>query len=160
MGLTNYPFKSVDEVTDVEAKGYVAELRKKGKTEEEILKTILAGTREHTRILLPWNHYPEDFREDMRQSMNENITNVYKELIALRKSDKTLVYGEFKVIDDSKDKFVYSRTLDGTTFVIDCNLGKNIKDAYIPGDVYKPVFLSKGEVSHKLAPYEARIWKK
>lgn len=160
MGLANYSFKSVDEVTDVETKGYVAELREKGKTEEEILKTILAGTREHARILLPWNTYKPDFREEMRQPINQTITNVYKELIGLRKSDKTLVYGEFQVIDDSKDRFVYSRTYEGTTYVVDCNLGKNIKNAYIPRGDYKPVFLSKGEVSHKLAPYEARIWKK
>ena len=160
MGLTNYPFQSVEEITDVEVKGYVEELRGKGKTEEEIFKTILAGTREHGRILLPWNEFPEGFREEMKQSINESILSTYKTLIALRKSDKTLVYGEFKVLDDSHDKFVYSRTLDGTTYVIDCNLGKNIKNAYIPGEGYKPVFLSKNEVSHKLSPYEARIWKK
>lgn len=160
MGLVNYPFKDVEEVTDVETKGYVAELREKGKTEEEIYATILAGTREHARILLPWNQYPKEFRKEMRQSINETITGVYKELIALRKSDKALVYGEFKVLDDRHDRFVYSRTLGDTTYVIDCNLGKNSKKAYIPHDDYKPVFLSKGDVSRKLAPYEARIWKK
>lgn len=160
MGLVNYPFKDVEEVTDVEAKGYVAELREKGKTEEEIYATILAGTREHARILLPWNQYPKDFRKEMRQSINETITGVYKELIALRKSDKALVYGEFKVLDDRHDRFVYSRTLGDTTYVIDCNLGKNCKKAYIPHGDYIPVFLSKGDVSRKLAPYEARIWKK
>ena len=65
MGLVNYEFISPDEPTDVEAKGLVAELREKGKSEEEILKTINAGTREHTRILLPWNEYPEDMREGL-----------------------------------------------------------------------------------------------
>lgn len=160
MGLVNYPFESVEEVTDVEAKGYVEELRQKGKTEEEIYKTILAGTREHTRILLPWNEYPADFRKEMRQPINTTITEIYKELIALRRSDRTLVYGEFQVLDDSKDKFVYSRFLNGTTYVIDCNLGKNMKNAYIPGEGYKPVFLSNGKSGAKLSPYEARIWKK
>jgi len=160
MGLVNYNFISPDEPTDVEAKGLVAELREKGKSEEEILKTINAGTREHTRILLPWNTYPEDMREGLRQEINENITNTYKELIALRKSDKALVYGEFEVINDKKDRFVYSRTLNGTTYIVDCNLGKEIKDAYIPSSEYKAVFLSKNEISHKLSPYEARVWVK
>ena len=119
MGLVNYVFNSPDEPTDVEAKGLVAELREKGKSEEEILKTINAGTREHTRILLPWNEYPETLREGLRQPINEEITQTYKELIALRKSDKTLVYGDFEVINGKKDRFVYSRTLNGTTFVVD-----------------------------------------
>ena len=158
MGLTNYPFQSVDEITDVEAKGMVEELRAKGKTEEEILHTILAGTREHTRILLPWNQYPADFREEMCQPINEAVTNVYKELIALRKSDKTLIYGDFKVLDNSKDKFTYSRTLNGTTYVIDCNLGKEERKAFVPEDGYQAVFLSRGDISRKLRPYEARVW--
>ncbi len=159
MGLMNYPFESVDEVTDVEAKGMVAELREKGKSEEEILKTILAGTREHTRILLPWNTYPADFREEMRQPINTKITEAYKELIALRKSDKTLIYGDFSVLEDYKDKFTYCRTLNGTTYIVDCNLGKNEADAYAHTEGFVPVFVSTGKenVSSKLAPYEARI---
>lgn len=158
MGLVNYHFISPDEPTDVEAKGLVAELRAKGTPEEDILKTINAGTREHARILLPWNEYPDDFREGLRQEIREEITKVYRDLIALRKGDETLVYGDFKVINDKKDRFVYSRTLNGTTYVIDCNLGKKIQDAYIPGAEYKAVFLSKNEICHKLSPYEARIW--
>ncbi len=159
MGLVNYPFADPDEVTDVEAKGLIAELRAKGTSEEEILKTILAGTREHARILLPWNEYPEDFRQEMRQPINENIVNAYKELIALRKSDdKALIYGDFQVINNKKDRFVYSRTLNGTTYVVDCNLGKEMKDAYIPEKEYKAVYLSKNEISVKLSPYEARVW--
>ena len=159
MGLVNYPFCSLDEITDVEAKGLTEELRQKGISEEEILKTLLAGTREHTRILLPWNEYPKDFREEMKQPINQNIMDAYKKLIALRKSDKTLVYGDFKVIDNSKDKFTYSRTLKGRTYVIDCNLGKMQKKAYLP-EGYKAVYLSKGSICHELSPYEARVWVK
>ena len=157
MGLVNYEFISPDEPTDVEAKGLVAELREKGKAEEEILKTINAGTREHTRILLPWNTYPEDMREGLRQQINEEITKTYKELIALRKSDKALIYGDFEVLNKKKDRFVYSRTLNGTTYIVDCNLGKKQQKSYIP-EGYKPVFLSKNSICHELSPYEVRIW--
>ena len=125
--------------------------------EDEILKTINAGTREHTRILLPWNEYPADFREGLRQPINEEITKTYKELIALRHSDKALVYGDFEVLSDKKDRFVYSRTLNGTTYVIDCNLGKKQQKAYLL-EGYKAVYLSKNSICHELSPYEARIW--
>lgn len=160
MGLVNYHFISPDEPTDVEAKGLVAELREKGESEESILKTINAGTREHTRILLPWNTYSEDVREGLRQSINEEITKTYKDLIALRKNDKALIYGDFKVLCDKKDRFTYSRTLNGTEYVIDCNLGKGMVDSYITGNGYTAVYLSKNSISHKLSAYEARIWKK
>ena len=161
MGLTNYPFASVEEITDVEVKGYAQELRDKGKTEEEILKTVLAGTREHARILLPWNTYPEDLRAEMRQPINEKITAVYKELIALRKQDKTLIYGDFAVLEDKKDKFTYSRTMDGTTYIIDCNLSKGPHMAYKGIEKASPIFVSTGEKTPGpvLTPYEVRIWK-
>lgn len=162
MGLVNYPFKSVDEITDVETKGLVAELRGKGKSEEEILRTVLAGTREHARILLPWNAYPADFRQEMRQPINTKITNIYKELIALRRSDKALIYGDFQVLDDTKDKFTYARTLNGTTYIVDCNLGKDSRKAYTQTEGFALIFATeaKENVSSKLAPYEARLYKR
>lgn len=159
MGLTNYEFISPDEPTDVEAKGLVKELRAKGISEEEILKTINAGTREHTRILLPWNVYPDDFREGLRQSADPQITETYQTLIRLRRSDKTLVYGAFEVIQDAKDRFVYSRTLNGTSYIVDCNLGKTPRKAYLP-EGYQAVYLSRNSICHELSAYEARIWRK
>ena len=160
MGIINYQFKSLDEITDVESKGMAKELRKKGKTEQEILNTILAGTREHARVLLPWNQYPASFRQELHQWINEDVTNVYKKLIKLRKREKALIYGTFEVLDDSKDRFVYKRSWGKIAYIIDCNLGKKIRTAYVPGREYKAIFLSRGHISHKLSPYEVRIWKK
>lgn len=55
MGLTNYDFTSMDEITDVEANNYYDEKVSEGKNPEDVFKIILAGTREHGRVLLPWN---------------------------------------------------------------------------------------------------------
>jgi hypothetical protein len=71
-----------------------------------------------------------------------------------------LVYGDFAVLDDSKDRFVYSRTLEGTTYIVDCNLGKKSRKAYKPGKDYTPVFLSCDSTDDYLKAYEARIWSK
>ncbi len=160
MGLVNYPFATADEITDVEAKGLIAELRAKGTSEEAILKTMLAGTREHCRILLPWNKYPADFREEMRQPINKEMVETYQKLISLRKSDKTLVYGDFAVLDDSKDRFVYKRSLNGKEYIIDCNLGKKERKPYLLQGSYESVYLSRGEGGPVLYPYEVRVWRK
>jgi hypothetical protein len=97
--------------------------------------------------------------DKIKEQINEEITKTYKELIALRKNDKTLVYGDFEVLNKKKDRFVYSRTLNGTTYVIDCNLGKKQQKSYIP-EGYKPAYLSKNSICHELSPYEVRIWVK
>ena len=105
MGLVNYHFTSMDQVTDVEAKGYYAEYLEK-MSEEEAFQKILSGTREHTRVLLPWNETYPKYHEGLKQNIREDITKTYRELIALRHLDPAFVYGEFTVLNKEKDRFV------------------------------------------------------
>ena len=165
MGLANYDFTDMSQITDVEAKGYYAEHTTK-RPKEEVFKEILAGTREHCRILLPWNETLPEYHAGLEQDINEDVLAAYKEILALRKLDETFVYGDFKVLDKSKDRFVYSRKLNGTEYIIDCNLGKNTKAAYKVGDAYEMVYpnVLKGTttsfVQGQLGAYEARIFKR
>ena len=157
MGLVNYPFTSMEQVTDVEAKGYYAQYLET-MSEKEAFAKILTGTREHTRVLLPWNEKLPKYHEGLVQNIRENITAVYKELIGLRHHDQTFVYGEFHVLNRKKDRFVYERSLNGITYLIDCNLGKDRKKAYETTG-YECVFTT-GSATGQLEAYEARIWKK
>ena len=158
MGLANYNFTSMSQITDVEAKGYYKEHILK-KSHAEVFAEILAGTREHARVLLPWNEKLPEYHAGLKQEINEEILNDYKEIIKLRKADETLVYGTFKLLDGSKDRFVYRRRSSGSEYVIDCNLGKEEQAAYAVGEGYELVYAT-GEQGEKLAAYEARIWKK
>ena len=188
MGLVNYPFKSIDEITDVEAKGYYQEMLEK-KTPAEAFATILAGTREHTRIPLPWNFeegskISEAYPAHLRQTPDERVFRAYQFLISLRKSEKTLVYGDFEVLSKKKNRFVYKRSLTksidisseaaadtSVEFIIDCNLASKPVKAYEVPAGYKLLYSSAMDIEvnakdtaaglpQNLAPYEARIWKK
>ena len=156
MGLVNYKFTSMDQVTDVEAKGYYAEYLEK-MSEKEAFEKILSGTREHTRVLLPWNEKLPKYHEGLHQGIRHNITEVYKELIKLRHLDQAFVYGKFTVLNKKKDRFVYKRSLDGREYIVDCNLGKEEKRAHMI-DGYECIFTT-GSEHDILSPYEARIWK-
>ena len=118
MGLVNYPFLSMEEITDVEAKGKYAELLEEGMTSERAFQIIVAGTREHTRILLPWNKFAEGTREELIQKIRPEVTRFYKKMIALRKQEPALVYGDFTVLNKQKDRFVYKRSYEGTEFIM------------------------------------------
>ena len=93
-------------------------------SEKEAFAKILSGTREHTRVLLPWNEKFPEYHEGLHQEIRHNITEVYKELIKLRHLDQAFVYGKFTVLNKKKDRFVYKRSLDGREYIVDCNLGK------------------------------------
>ncbi|MBP9996263.1 MAG: alpha-glucosidase [Lachnospiraceae bacterium] len=157
MGICNYDFKSMDDLEDVESKGFYKRFIDEGKTKEEAFRLILSGTRDHARVPIPWEeNMTSGNRFVNTQKADESVTNVYRSLIALRKEHRELIYGDLKVLDKSKDRFVYSR---GDKFIIDCNLGNTKKKAYHVPEGYCTVFPeSKMPSLSELGPYETRIY--
>ena len=121
MGLVNYPFASIDEMTDVEVHGLYNRFMEI-MAPEEAFERALSGTRDHARVLLPWNHFPDDYPERMKQTADPVIFGIYKTLIALRKHSSALLYGNFRLLDGRKNHFTYLRRSKKTIYVIDCNL--------------------------------------
>ncbi len=160
MGLVNSEFRSMDEITDVESKGEYRKLLEAGKTEDEAFAIVLAGTREHGRVLLPWNPSLGVHPERLRQRVDKKLTEIYQDLIFLRKEYRdSLVYGTFQVLRDKKGVFTYERV--GTErFVVDINLSNREQKSFEPKkqEAFELVFSTTGMATEKLAPYEAQIW--
>ena len=149
-GLINYPFKGMSDLNDVESINLYEEL--KGKmSEEEAFKIILSGTRDHTRVLLPWND-----NAPFKQDMDEEIHDFYKALLSFRKKTPVIAYGEFEVLRSKKDTFTYKRKLDGKEIIVDCNLGTGAISSYNAGENYKVVFESGKEDTFD--SYGFRVW--
>ncbi len=143
MGLANYAFTSMEQITDVEAKGYYAEHIGK-EPAEKVFGDILAGTREHGRVLLPWNKKLPPYHEGLYQEPKKEVLAAYKRLLRLRHEEKALVYGSFRVLSKKKDRFVYVRALHGRVFVVDCNLGKKPCRAFPLRESYEVVYDTAG----------------
>ncbi len=161
MGLANYEFTSMEQITDVEAKGYYAEHRKT-RPEEKVFADILAGTREHARVLLPWNRKLPPCHEGLYQKPKKEVFAAYRRLLRLRHEEKAFVYGTFRVLCRKKNRFVYERALEGKVFVIDCNLGEKPVRAYPLKWKWKIVYdtvpgRDKAGRGRMLQGYEARI---
>lgn len=163
MGLANYDFTSMEQITDVEAKGYYEE-HTESESEEAVFARILAGTREHCRVLLPWNKNLPEWHQGLYQEPKREVFLAYRRLLRLRREEKAFVYGQFHVLSKGKDRFVYERRLGDTVYVIDCNLGKKPRMAFPLKGQWQPVYDSeKGskrrskEELRMLQGYEARI---
>ncbi len=161
MGLSNYAFTSMEQITDVEAKGYYEEHIKR-EPRERVFAAILAGTREHGRVLLPWNETLPACHVGLQQTPKKEVLLAYKELLALRHREKAFVYGEFTLLCKRKDRFVYERTLGNRAFIVDCNLGAKSCRAYLPKGRKRLIYDTAGEKTvaqrRVLAGYEACIW--
>lgn len=161
MGLANYEFTSMEQITDVEAKGYYAEHRKT-EPREKVFADILAGTREHARVLLPWSRKLPPCHEGLYQKPKKEVFAAYRRLLRLRHEEKAFVYGTFRVLCRRKNRFVYERALEGKVFVIDCNLGEKPVRAYPLKGKWRVVYdtvpgKDKAGRGRMLQGYEARI---
>ncbi|MCR5698322.1 MAG: alpha-glucosidase [Treponemataceae bacterium] len=158
MGLENYEFDSIDQINDVESKNKFAELCEK-MSEEKAFEIIKAGSREHARILLPWNETNDPIVK--QQSFDQTIFDEYKCLIKLRKENPVLVYGDFRVLRSEKNVFTYERYDENSSFIIDCNLSNKLQKAYSQKkSAYKLVNSNSTSQDGFLTPYSARIYSK
>lgn len=159
MGLANYDFTSMDQITDVEAKGYYRE-HIRTESEEQVFAAILAGTREHARVLLPWSE-PSGAHAGLHQDIDEEVFAAYRTLLALRRQEKAFVYGKFRLLNRSGNHFAYWRALGGRVYLVDCNLGPKPCRAFSwRGEaelVYDTAEPGTWKIGGKLAGYEARI---
>ncbi|MBR3311516.1 MAG: alpha-glucosidase [Solobacterium sp.] len=155
MGLTNYPFRSMDDLSDVESREYYTQLRTKNE-EEEVWKIILAGTRDHARVLLPWNEISE---EHLKQEADTRITEIYRQLIRLRKENPALIYGTYTPVNTKKGHFTYIREDENARFLIDCNLTDHKAEAYMVDNTAVLIYPDHLNHMDRMDAYEARIWK-
>ena len=154
MGLGNIPFRTMEDITDVESVNKYAELLNDHEP-SEAFRIILAGTRDHARVLLPWNDNAPEWAE---QTINEAVTNAYKELISLRHQHRALVYGNYEMLYDCRDRYVYRRYDEHESFIIDCNLSDHPVRAYTNMTGYTLIRPHRYAELNTLQPYEARIW--
>ncbi|MBZ9687495.1 alpha-glucosidase [Clostridium estertheticum] len=175
LGMVNSDFKSIDEIKDIESIQLYNELMV-SMNKESALRKINAGSRDHARTPMQWNgelnagfttgtpwlHGNKDFENcnaDIQIKDKNSPFNFYKAIIALRRENKALIYGEFiPVKEKTKDLFCYYRQLDGIKFYIEINLSNKEKAIPKSSSNYKELLSNYTEKSKKLRAYEATIY--
>jgi len=154
IGMKNGNFASIDEIRDVESLGLYAELVKTVPP-GEAFKRVLAGTRDHARIPLPWDE------TDRQRGDADSLWNFYKNLIALRRRSRALVYGKLDFLrPGDKTLLAYTRSLDGERFHVEANLGTGRRRGLAPpGAKLLACGYPDAPASAVLRPYEARVYR-
>ncbi|MDR2716664.1 MAG: alpha-glucosidase [Treponema sp.] len=150
-GTKNEPFASVDEIHDVESRGLYAELINT-MPPDKAFKRILAGTRDHARAPLRWE------KLERQRGDSDSIWQFYRNLIALRRSSKALIYGELAFLrPQDKTLLSYTRSLAGECFYIEANLSPASCSSKAPPGA-QLLICNYAESSDLLRPYEVRIY--
>ncbi|MBQ1477689.1 MAG: alpha-glucosidase [Erysipelotrichaceae bacterium] len=174
IGMTDYPFTSIEECRDVETLNIYKEYKAAGAKDEEILKKILYGSRDHARTPMQWNdsayagfsdHEPwiavnpnyKTLNVEAEEKDEESVLNFTRKIISLRKKEKALIYGSFTQLKTSKDLFCYEREKDGKKFTVVINLTDKKKKRPFPVKGRR-VLSNYQESGEELQPYEADVF--
>lgn len=184
LGMTNYPFTSLDEFRDIESINAYRELTENGAVEpEEMFKYISYKGRDNARTPIQWDDSenagftagtpwipvnPNYTKINAKEQYDrqDSVFHYYKKLISLRKQNPVIVYGTYELLlPDSEDLFVYTRALDGQKILVICNFAEKEIDFVLPeefSDEKRIVWIGnygreKAEKEMMLKPYECMV---
>lgn len=140
IGMTNYPVKSIDEVSDIESINMYNERLKAGYEAQSLIHAINVKGRDNARTPIqwdntknagfttgtPWLHVNPNYHQiNVEAALKDpnSIFYTYQKLIKLRHENSIIVDGNFELIKGTRDAVLaYYRKLKDTKWLIVANL--------------------------------------
>ncbi|MDY5635123.1 MAG: alpha-glucosidase [Streptococcus orisratti] len=140
IGMTNYPFKDLGELNDIESLNFAAESLENGRAVSEIMDSIRMIGRDNARTPMQWNADANAGFSSSPQTwlpVNPNHTQInveaaladpdsifytYQKLIKLRKENDWLVDADFELQETTDKVFAYKRVTADASYLVVINL--------------------------------------
>lgn len=186
IGMTNCPLEKLDDYPDVNTHACYALFKKFGFSDEKLMNLARYAARDNARTCMqwdesenagfttgkPWFVVNRNYKEiNVADALNDknSILNFYKKMLALRKSNPIIVYGDFVLYYKRHKKlFVYERNYEGKKLLVAINFSETDTQIRAPKNFdlsESELLISNYEVEDKsvmnvLRPYEARVYLK
>ncbi|MEM1503163.1 alpha,alpha-phosphotrehalase [Domibacillus sp. 8LH] len=136
IGMTNPHFERIEQYRDVESLNMYNEMHAQGMAEEDIMTIIKQKSRDNSRTPVQWNsgknagftsgtpwiETAENYKEinvEAAQQDQDSIFYHYKTLIELRKKEKVMREGSYRLLmSDHPELFVYMREYKGEAWIV------------------------------------------
>lgn len=183
IGMTNVAFPSIDDYNDIETLNNWKEAKNRGADMKSFLKIVHQQSRDNARTPMQWSskknagfsnetpwikvnpNYPE-INVASQQNDPESILNYYREMIALRKQNEVLVYGDYECLDfENPFIYAYKRKDKDTEFLILHNFSSTAIDWHstLNAEKYELIKtnISSLETDHlfQLHPWQVKVLK-
>lgn len=187
IGMTNPYFKDIEKYRDIESLNYYRLLREEGKSEAEVIKTLMEKSRDNSRTPMqwdeskhsgfttgmPWIDVNANYKEiNVEKSIKdkESIFNFYKKIIKLRKELDVIAYGSYIPVAKEHSKiFSYLRAYKDEKLLVVNNFYGEKTEFLIPEKLNIDEYNSKILISNykgspnlsskvELRPYESIVY--
>nr|ABC33903.1 sucrose isomerase precursor [Burkholderia ubonensis subsp. mesacidophila]ACO05018.1 trehalulose synthase [Burkholderia ubonensis subsp. mesacidophila] len=187
LGMTNYPFKTLQDFDDIEVKGFFQDYVETGKaTAEELLTNVALTSRDNARTPFQWDDSANAGFTTGKPwlKVNPNYTEInaareigdpksvysfYRNLISIRHETPALSTGSYRDIDPSNaDVYAYTRSQDGETYLVVVNFKAEPRSFTLPDGMHiaetliessSPAAPAAGAASLELQPWQSGIYK-
>jgi len=185
LGMTNYPFRDINEFDDIQAKnGWTADVLTGKYTAGQYLANLRKTSRDNARTPMQWDDTasagftsapkawlavnPNFPAINAKQEMNDpaSVYNYYRQMIELRKKTPALVYGDYQDLDPANANiFAYTRSISKTAYLVVLNFSGQAATYVLPSSL-KAGKLELGNLGLAeeetdrlhLKPWEARVY--
>ena len=183
IGMTNYPWDSMEEIRDVDTLRNVEVARESGRLEDrEVMELVQRRSRDNARTPMQWNDTEnagftsgdpwipvnpnhEEVNVARARADPDSAWHYYRDLIDLRSQHDVLVYGEYADLGADHDRvWAYERTLGEERAVVvlsfadeHIELDPGAVDSRCGASYRLGNYPSTGDPS-TLRPYEARVY--
>ncbi|MHB7942762.1 glycoside hydrolase family 13 protein [Staphylococcus capitis] len=183
IGMTNYPFDSIETFNDVAVKNEYNIVKAQGGDVNALLNKYKMENRDNSRTPMQWDQstnggftngtpwFPvnpnyKTINVEQQIHDSQSILQFYKDLIQLKKSDEVYTYGQFNLVDeDNPNLFAYTRTLNSKKVLVVGNLTDQVSKLNVPYLIEnEQQVMLHNYSSHvidfdKIQPYEAFVIK-
>lgn len=145
IGMTNTAITDISQARDIETINMYHERLANGYAKEDIIHSINVKGRDNARRPVQWNHHafagfstvePWIAVNDNYEKINveqaladpDSIFYTYQKLIALRKENPIMIWGDFELVDTQEEVFAYLRKYQGETWLVVTNFSNEAHD--------------------------------
>ncbi|MEK4473270.1 alpha-glucosidase [Paenibacillus sp. FSL R7-0048] len=184
IGMTNVKFTAIEHYKDIEIFNmYREKVTEGGADPNSVLNAIHIKGRDNARTPMqwddsanagftegePWLKVNPNYKEiNVEQALadSDSIFYYYQRLLALRKKNPIMAYGEYKLLlPEHEDIYAYTRTLDDEKWLVLLNFNEVPQTVDLSAELSKATELIIGNypddapTRELLRPYEARVYR-
>jgi len=177
IGMTNGDFKDLSEVEDIESHNIFKMAKGLGIPRPIRWKMIQRTSRDNARTPMQWssgegagftsgkpwlkingNYKSVNVEDELKDA--DGVLSFWQRMIALRKSDETLILGDFKPLYEGGSVYAFEREYNGRKLTTVCNMSsKTVKlPKAIRGRGEQIVSSSTTDGGERLLPFEFRLY--